>query len=197
MPFCQDCGARLEEGSKFCTDCGAPVLEVPGSGPAVLAADESAQGPTLAEEVIAVIPNLMRVRGLFFKGPVWHHLVVTPERIIVVQKTVKGLLRIKQDIGVIGPDYEYSFMKSMKPEQILAENPESIVIPLNELITVTVLKFVSYSTEDGTEAYWQVLLTTKKDVLKLRTDYHEDPGEYFRNPALKQLLGKRLILADM
>lgn len=197
MPFCQDCGARLEEGSKFCTDCGAPVLEVPGSGPAVLAADESAQGPTLAEEVIAVIPNLMRVRGLFFKGPVWHHLVVTPERIIVVQKTVKGLLRIKQDIGVIGPDYEYSFMKSMKPEQILAENPESIVIPLNELITVTVLKFVSYSTEDGTEAYWQVLLTTKKDVLKLRTDYHEDPGEYFRNPALNQLLGKRLILADM
>lgn len=196
MPFCQDCGAKLEEGSKFCTDCGAPVLKVPGSGPAVLAADESTQGPTGAEMVIAVIPNLMRPRRLSLKGPVWHHLVVTPERIIVVQKTVKGLERIKQDIGVIGPDYEYSFMKSMKPEQILAENPESIVIPLNELITVTVLKFVSYSTEDGTEAYWQVLLTMKTEVLKLRTDYHEDPGEYFRNPALMQLLGKRLILQD-
>lgn len=196
MPFCQDCGAKLEEGSKFCTDCGALVLDVPGSGPAVLAAGESAQGPIGAEKVIAVIPNLMKVRGLFFKGPSWHHLVVTPERIIVVQKTVKGLLRIKQDIGVIGPDYEYSFMKSMKPERIIEENPESQVIPLNELIMVTVSKFVSYSTEDGTEPYWQVLITTKKDVLKLRTDYHEDPGEYFRDPALIQLLGKRLILQD-
>lgn len=196
MPFCQDCGARLEAGSKFCTDCGAPVLDVPGSGPAVLAAGESAQSPTGAEKVIAVIPNLMKVRGLFLKGPSWHHLVVTPERIIVVQKTVKGLLRVKQDIGVIGPDYEYSFMKSMKPERIIEENPESQVIPLGDLVTITVSKFVSYSTEDGTEAYWQVLLTTKKEALKLRTDYHEDPGEYFRDPALMQLLGERLILQD-
>ncbi|MCE5298140.1 MAG: zinc ribbon domain-containing protein [Methanoregulaceae archaeon] len=53
MPFCQDCGAMLKAGSKFCTDCGAPVLDVPGSGPAVLAAGESAQSPTGAEEVIA------------------------------------------------------------------------------------------------------------------------------------------------
>lgn len=197
MPFCQDCGAKLEEGSKFCTDCGAPLLEVPGRGGVPPTAPLSPGELAGAEKVIAVIPNLMRVRGLFFKGPVWHHLVVTPERIIVVQKTVKGLDRIKQDIGVIGPDYEYSFMKSMKPEQILEENPESQVIPLNELMTVTVLKFVSYSTEDGTEPYWQVQITTKKEVLKLRTEYHEDPGEYFRNPVLAHLLGERLVLQDM
>ncbi|HOB59251.1 MAG TPA: zinc ribbon domain-containing protein [Methanoregulaceae archaeon] len=197
MPFCQDCGARLEEGSRFCTDCGAPVLDVPGSGPAVPADSDSGQGPIGVEKVIAVIPNLMKVRGLFFKGPSWHHLVVTSERIIVVHKTVKGLSRIKQDIGVIGPDYEYSFMKSMKPERIREENPESQVIPLGDLVSITVSKFVSYSTEDGTEAYWQVLLTTKKEALNLRTDYHEDPGEYFRDPALMQLLGERLILQDI
>jgi hypothetical protein len=186
----------LKAGSKFCTDCGAPVLDVPGSGPAVLAACESSQGPTGAEKVIAVIPNLMKVRGLFLKGPSWHHLVVTPDRIIVVQKTVKGLERVKQDIGVIGPDPGYFFLKAMKPERILAENPESQVIPLNELMTVTVSKFISYSTEDGTEPYWQVQITTKKETLKLRTDYHDDPGEYFRNPALTQVLGKRLVLQD-
>ncbi len=196
MPFCPDCGAMLNAGSKFCTDCGAPVLVVSRSSPSVLAAGESAQGPTRTEKVIAVIPNLMKVRGLFLKGPSWHHLVVTPERIIVVQKTVKGLDRIKQDIGVIGPDYDYSFMKSMKPEQIIEENPESQVIPLGDLVNITVSKFVNYSTEDGTEPYWQVLLTTKKEALKLRTDYYDDPGEYFRDPALMQLLGNRLILQD-
>jgi hypothetical protein len=197
MPFCQDCGALLNAGSKFCTDCGAPVLDVPGSGPNVLAAGESAQGAGGEEKVIAVIPNLMKVRGLFLKGPSWHHLVVTSGRIIVVQKTVKGLERMKQDIGVIGPDPGYFFLKAMKPDQILAENPESQVIPLTELMTVTVSKFVSYSTEDGSEPYWQVFLTTKKEALKLRTDYHDDPGEYFRNPALTQVLGKRLVLQDI
>jgi len=197
MPFCQDCGAKLEEGSKFCTDCGAPLLEVPESGGVPPPTPSSPGQPVVAEMVVAIIPNLMRPRRLSLKGPVWHHLVVTPERIIVVQKTVKGLDRIKQDIGVIGPDYEYSFMKSMKPEQILEENPESQVIPLNELMTVTVLKFVSYSTEDGTEPYWQVQITTKKEVLKLRTEYHDDPGEYFRNPVLAHLLGERLVLQDM
>ena len=197
MPFCQDCGAKLEEGSKFCTDCGAPLLEVPESGGVPPPTPSSPGQPVVAEMVVAIIPNLMRPRRLSLKGPVWHHLVVTSDRIIVVQKTVKGLDRIKQDIGVIGPDYEYSFMKSMKPEQILEENPESQVIPLNELMTVTVLKFVSYSTEDGTEPYWQVQITTKKEVLKLRTEYHEDPGEYFRNPVLAHLLGERLVLQDM
>ena len=196
MLFCQDCGARLEEGSKFCTDCGASVLDISGSGQAVPADGDSGQGPTGAEKVIAVIPNLMKVRGLFLKGPSWHHLVVTPERIIVVHKTVKGLSRIKQDIGVIGPDPGHFFLKSMKQEQIIEENPESQVIPLNDLMTITVSKFVSYSTEDGTEPYWQVQITTKKETLKLRTDYHDNPGEYFRNPALTQVLGKRLILQD-
>jgi len=203
VQFCQECGNRLEEGSKFCTDCGAPV-QVGPDGPEVPPPVRSQPGadisdPSCPEKVIQVIPNLMRVRGLglFFKGPVWHHLVVTSQRIIVVQRTVKGLDRFKQDIGVIGPDYEYSFMKSMKPERIIEENPESQVILLNDLMMVTVLKFVSYSTEDGTEPYWQVQITTNKEVLKLRTEYHEDPGEYFRNPTLIQLLGKRLSLHNM
>ncbi len=203
MQFCQECGNRLEEGSKFCTDCGAPVQVGPdgpeGPPPVLTQPGADISDPSRPEKVIQVIPNLMRVRGLglFFKGPVWHHLVVTSQRIIVVQRTVKGLERVKQDIGVIGPDPGYFFLKAMKPERILEENPESKVIPLNELITVTVLKFVSYSTDEGTEPFWQVQLTTKKEVLNLRTDCHEDPGEYFRDPALCQVLGKRLVLQDI
>lgn len=197
MPFCTECGARLDEASHFCTECGAPVS--PGL---VTASPASAIPSTEAaghEVVVQVIPNLMRVRGLgfFFKGPVWHHMVVTSRRIIVVQKTVKGLLRFKQDIGIIGPDYEHIFVKSMKPDVILEEYPESQVILLEDLVHLTVTKFTSYSAEEGTEYYWQVQVATRTQVLTLRTDYHEDPGEYFRNPALTSLLGERLHIRDM
>ncbi|MCE5298139.1 MAG: hypothetical protein LLF84_04245 [Methanoregulaceae archaeon] len=123
--------------------------------------------------------------------------MVTPERIIAVQKTVKGIERFRQDVGVIGPDPGHFVLKAMKPEQILKENPESIVIPLGDLVNITVSKFVSYSTEDGTEPYWQVLITTKKETLKLRTDYHDDPSDYFRDPALHKVLGNHLNLQDI
>lgn len=195
--FCQDCGARLPDGSKFCTDCGAPVLEVPDNGTALQPARESSGIPARTETVVVIIPNLMRPRRLSLKGPVWHHLVVTSDRIIMVQQTVKGLERIKQDIGVIGPAPGHFFLKAMKPDQILEDYPESRVIPLEDLVNVTVTKFISYSTEDGTEPYWQVLFTTKTETLKLVTDYHEDPSEYFRDPVLRQTLGERLFLQDM
>ncbi len=195
MPFCPDCGARLEAGSKYCTDCGARVPVDLDSGPVFDAAIES----TGAETVVAIIPNLMRVRGLgiLLKGPVWQHLVLTSQRIIVVQRSRKGLDRLKQDIGNIAPDYEFIFLKTMKPERILDENHDSKVIPLIELVALEVLIFSSYSTEDGIEPYWQVQITTKKGILKLRTDYHDDPGEYFQNPALKRLFGERLVLQEM
>ena len=197
MPFCQDCGARLAEGSKFCTDCGAALLEVTEREGPPQPAISSPGAPVLAERVVAIIPNLIRPRRLSLKGPVWLHLVVTSDRIILVQRTVTGLERLKQDVGVIGPDPGHFLLKAMKPEQILEENPESQVIPLTDLLSLAVSKFVSYSTEDGTEPYWQVLLTTMKETLKLVTDYHDDPGEYFRDPALREVLGERLIIRDM
>jgi len=196
MAFCTECGSRLDEPARFCTECGAPVS--PGQDTAspvsaIPSTEEAGQ-----EKVVQVIPNLMRVRGLgfLFKGPVWHHLVVTSERIIIVQKTVKGFERFKQDAGIIGPDHEHFFMKSMKPSAILAENPESVAIPLRDLEHLTVTKFTSYSAEEGPEYYWQVQIATSTQVLTLRTEYHEDPGEYFRNPALRSLLGPRLHLQD-
>jgi len=197
MPFCQDCGARLAEGSKFCTDCGAAVLELPESGEVLPTAPSSPGHPVVAERMVAIIPNLIRPRRLSLKGPVWHHLVVTSDRIMVVQRTVTGLERFKQDIGVIGPDPGHFSLKTMKPERILEENPESQVIPLTDLLSLAVTKFVFYSTEDGTEPYWQVQLTTRKETLKLVTDYHDDPGEYFQDPALREVLGERLIIQDM
>ena len=197
MPFCQDCGARLAEGSKFCTDCGAAVLEVTEREGPLQTAPSSPVEPVVAERVIVIIPNLMRPRRLSLKGPLWLHLIVTSGRIIVVQRTVTGLERLKQDIGIIGPDPGHFLLKAMKPERILEEYPESQVIPLTDLRTLAVSKFVSYSTEDGTEPYWQVQLTTTKENIKLVTDYHDDPGEYFRNPALRQVLGERLIIQDM
>jgi hypothetical protein len=205
MPFCTECGARIEEASDFCTECGARILpgRVPGapvsSSPPDCTRTADATELSGTEAIVQVIPNLMRVRGLgfLFKGPVWHHMVVTSRRIIIVQKTLKGLDRFKQDIGIIGPDYEYIFMKSMKAEVILGENPESQVIQLSDLMQLKVTKFSTYSAEEGTQYYWQVEVTTSKRNLTLRTDYHEDPGEYFRNPELCKLLGPRLLLQDM
>jgi hypothetical protein len=205
MPFCTECGARLDEDSQFCTECGSqmspvqasagPVSPSPATGSREVAGTD-VPGP---ETVVLVIPNLMRVRGLGFllRGPVWHHMVVTSRRIIIVQKTVKGLERFKQDLGIIGPDYEHIFMRSMKPDTLLEENPESQVIPLPDLVHLAVTKFSTYSVEEGTDYYWQVVVTTSKQVMTLRTDYHEDPGEYFRNPALMRMLGERLHIRDM
>jgi hypothetical protein len=194
MPFCTECGARLAEDARFCTDCGVPVEQLPvGAAGVQPFTDSTPPGP---ETVMAVIPNLMRVRGLVLRGPSWHHLVMTSERIIVVQRTLNGIERFRQEIGVIGPDLESLFLKSMTPEQVLAGNPESRVIPLSDIVDVTVSKFVSYSTEDGAEPYWQVRLTTPQEVLKLRTDYHDDPEKHFRDPALVRLLGGRLSLLD-
>ncbi len=202
MPFCQECGSRLEAGSKYCTECGEPFTPVPDdsavSPDAPGQADESSEDLPAAEKVIAIIPNLMRVRGLgiFLKGPVWHHMVVTPQRIILVRRTVEGLERFKQDIGIIGPDYEYPLMKSMQPGKILDEYPESLVIPQKDIITMTVTKYTTYDAEEGTHYYWQVEIATNKQILTLRTDYDEDPGEYFRNPPLIELFRERLVLGD-
>lgn len=197
MAFCTECGARLDEATRFCTECGAPVSTGQDTA-SPTSAIPSTEGAG-QEGVVQVIPNLMRVRGLVFllKGPVWHHLVVTSERIIIVQKTVKGLERFKQNAGIIGPDHEHFFMKSMKPSAILEENPESVAIPLRDLEHLTVTKYTTYSAEEGPEYYWQVQVAAKGQVHNLRTEYHEDPGEYFRNPALKSLLRERLHILDM
>lgn len=196
MPFCQDCGAKLDAGAQFCTDCGAPVLDVQEIGATQPASSELPPSRTDPEKIVAVIPNLMKVRGLFLKGPSWHHVVVTPDRVIVVQRSLKRLERYKQDIGIRGPDDDHYYLKSMTPGEILEENPESQVIPLVNLVNITVSKIVSYSS-DGTQCHWQVLITTKKETLTLRTDYDEDPGKYFRNPELIEMLGTRLLLTEM
>lgn len=196
MPFCQDCGAKLDAGAQFCTDCGAPVLDVQEIGAIQPASSELPPSRTDPEKIVAVIPNLMKVRGLFLKGPSWHHVMVTPDRVIVVQRSLKRLERYKQDIGIRGPDDDHYYLKSMTPGEILEENPESQVIPLVNLVNITVSKIVSYSS-DGTQCHWQVLITTKKETLTLRTDYDEDPGKYFRNPELIEMLGTRLLLTEM
>ncbi len=202
MPFCRECGSRLEESSKFCTECGERVAPVQDNS-AVTSHSPSQDGKSIEdvsapEKVVSIIPNLMWVRGLglFLKGPVWHHLVVTPQRFILVRRTVQGIDRIKQDIGIIGPDYEYPLLKYMQPDKILEEYPESIVIPLQDLISIEVTRYGTQDSEEGIQYYRQVRLATKDREITLRTDYGEDPGEYFRDPVLIRLLKERLILED-
>jgi hypothetical protein len=151
------------------------------------------------EMVILVIPNLMRIRGLgfFLQGPVWHHLVVTSIRIIVVQRTLRRLEKLKRDLGIIGPDFDYPMFRYMHPDEILTENPESRVIPLEDLVSLAVIHYVIRSPEEADEHYWEVRIMMRDKPLTLRTDTNEDPRMYFRNPALVELLGERLDTRNM
>ncbi|MCU0629735.1 MAG: hypothetical protein MUF37_01100 [Methanoregulaceae archaeon] len=85
----------------------------------------------------------------------------------------------------------------MKPDDILAENPESRVIPLHDLVSFTVTKKILQSAEEGDQVFWEVKLLTKSGTISLRTDYDQDPREYIARPALLHLLGERLVSTNM
>lgn len=135
--------------------------------------------------------------GLYLRGPVWHHLVITSRRIIVVQRTLRRLEKLKQDLGIIGPDFDYHTLQYMHPGDILAENPKSRVIPFDDLVSLAVTHYIARSPDEDDEHYWQVRFTTRDQPLTLRTDTNVDPREYFRNPVMTQVLGERLITRDM
>lgn len=196
MSYCSECGAGVTPGSRYCSQCGIrqddePEFRDPSRPTPVFIPD--------TERVIQVIPNLLLVKGfrLFVRGEGWLQMVITSHRIIMVQRTVTGIGKFKRDLGMEGQDYGFLALKSMKPEDILRENPESVVIMLTDLVKLRISKYVSLGDEGDQEWHWQFACSTRDEIRTYKTEDFMNPEKDLQNPEVIRLLGDRLDTAEM
>jgi hypothetical protein len=164
--YCTACGSPTAPGNAFCGQCGKPVdgrtagpvvaggvaapanpVAPPAAGAPVAAPATTASG----EQILGIIPNLQRKRGMFAYDAVV--LVVTTQRLILAVLTAdmlkqaaadatreareqgKGFLATTWATMTSGMSYHRRYFE-MTPDRILAENRQNSMIPLAQVINV-------------------------------------------------------------
>jgi len=191
----------FESLPKFCPECGARVSATDGP--------DTPPQPA-GEPVIGVIGGLDLKRSFFKSEPV--NLVITPDRTLCVpvatlldaalqqaerEATAEGkwfLGKMKAKAEVTKACNFSAEFRNMQPEEILKRFPSVIVMPHNDLLSITIrhrnLDFegedISSSAED-----WPVSIKTGKAEYALVA--RVDPVQQFRlNTAVDAILGDRL-----
>lgn len=190
MPFCTECGNRVEANEKFCRNCGspltidAPVTSAPPTTPAVSPLPPSAEVQG-GEKILGIIPNARRSK-LF--GYDTFTLIVTDRRMILAQLTAqmlktavmeaqakakaegKGLFAIMGDQMAAQFQYAKRY-EGMSPDAALSETPGNTAMENSSLSAIDVRMI---DEEDSATSEFGITLrsTIGKTELRISRDDH-------------------------
>ena len=224
MPFCRNCGEELFNNPNFCPACGTPRTSrpppaTPGAAPPVGtpvpqagAAAPAALWASADERVLSVVPNLMKQKNLVKTD--FFNIVITSRRLVCVD--VNGLVssgveeagkkakaenkgffaRYQAKMSMIWVCNFSEQLGRMNPDEALAKNPGSFVVPLEELRSLSVSSVVHETGDDcewNTES-WEVRLDTGRGKHVFPT--RGDPRSFLQVPDVVRLLGNRLVISS-
>lgn len=219
MPFCRQCGKEQFNNPAFCSTCGTPQAAPPPSEvqpgltrpvvPPPPMAGRSSENPG-REQVLSVIPNLMKQRNLIKTD--FFNIVITDRRVLCVD--VNALVsagaeeagrRAKAEnrgffgsynarMGLIWACDFTAQLGGMEPDEIIAKNPGSFAMPLEQVRLMNV-SLVTRETGDDCEwntESWEIRLDTGREKQVFQT--RSDPCRYF-TARVPGLLGNRLVFS--
>ena len=208
--FCTECGAALAPGTGFCGSCGRPVaghspaIPAPVPGPARQQPPVSQGNSGGTERIIGIVPFLEQ--GLI--SVIHYHLIITSHRLIFctwrsdtdeamaeaddevmqescnISETTDEIAHFRAKDWTTGPWQHYY---TMPIDTIASGAPDSIIMPLNEVIVVDIVCETKNSTQDKLH----VLQGDKNQSFDLM--YSQGPC-LFR--LLQPVLGERVRMAD-
>jgi hypothetical protein len=157
MPFCSNCGTKIEESSRFCGSCGSAVV----TGAVPQAANPP---PRVANKVITMLPQAkkMKMMGLFDS----YTICFTDRQTIIAKLTndvVKDVVKKSQEqsksegkgmfarVGAQMKAFYNAHLRylEMTPEQILVENPANIALENAAINVVKIKRGFEAGGEDG------------------------------------------------
>lgn len=192
MPFCTECGAKLDSHHKFCNNCGTPSIQQ--SSPAPPPTTNRAPPPPppvqiqratpVGEPVILTITGLKKMKRFgmydsFFLTASNQRVIVSPLTKDMINQSVKSAQEQAKSEGKgffgqwkaqLGTSFNYADMYLGKtPDQVLAENPGSIMLPSNSISQVE-LKSKDEYRNDNNSSYYLLYLRTNQGVFEYRLD---------------------------
>ena len=209
--FCTACGAPLASGRRFCSQCGQPVV-VPGT--AGTPARQPPQIPQPAVPVPAAPGGRERVLGIVpfieqgLLSVIHYTLIVTDRRLVFctwdpgtdeamsdaddevmqescsISETTDEIAHFRAKDWSSGPWQRYA---AMATDAILAGAPDTIIIPLPDIISADIVCETRTSTQD--KLYFQ----DSREAREFDLMYSQGP---FLFRILQPLLGGKVTIAD-
>lgn len=188
MPFCTECGNRVEPNEKFCRNCGtslvigAPPTTAPPAAPAASPAPPSAEVRG-GEKILGIISTARRPK-LF--GYDTFTLIVTDRRMILAQLTAqmlktavaeaqakakaegKGLFAIMGDQMAAQFQYAKRY-EGMSPDAALSETPGNTAVE-NSSLSVIDVRIIDEEDSGTNEFGITIRSTAGKTELRIARD---------------------------
>jgi hypothetical protein len=189
---CPQCGNAVDRGAQFCGRCGA---EIAGAQPAHAGGYPPSVQP--AEPVLALLSQLARRKGLLSAQE--YILAVTAQRLVFARITSRMIQDAAMQAKTMARDQGKGFMGQwgavigarqhicerywqMSAESILAEDPESFSVPLQQVREIRTKS--ESDADDNTTELLEIQTTTSKLRFTLAATSAGDARK-----ALKQILG--------
>ncbi|MCW4013623.1 MAG: zinc ribbon domain-containing protein [Candidatus Bathyarchaeota archaeon] len=189
MPYCPNCGAETQPGSKFCSNCGTPLQAAPAQAP-VPAPRPVATG----EQIFASMSGLSK--GLL--GREYYVLLMTPQTLLFVKLSGEDRKQIGQEmtahakdegVGLFGRIATSLSASSNMGDYFIGWTPQQVSARFNDVFSVSVMsvreiRVRSMDTTDYDRKYELRVKATGFNE-KFRLSRHEKD----EHQALKQLFG--------
>lgn len=139
------------------------------------------------EAIVGIVPYTLK--GNVFPGAVNVSLILTTRRILCVRT---DSFIVTNWWGIEHTNAITDYFRLMHPNDIVARYPDSVVIPVNDIVSTVVRYESNILSLDINWPWWRITITTRSMTFELITT--RKPYDLLESARVKKVLGTRLHL---